>query len=299
MHGETLFHFTNELSKLLSILNDRAFKVSFSLETLSYRDWERTLESIPELWVPMVSFCDYKLSEIAHHTLNYGQYGLGMSKKWGIEKGLNPVLYVSERSLIGQKLRGLLNHCSQERRNSTQFDETTTAPSVAEIETANFYAWTKNYQGTLVRKGVRHPDFRFADDKEWRFVAEIDYARLGDMGAPFGSGYNFLPSPSVICDCCGRQAQHCDSSGHDLLRQRKQEYSELITSSTSVLEFEFHDIRFVLVKTSTDRDKFLDWCEGDPGFNERQRLQLAAKLVVIDELDFRELAPVAGTANYS
>ncbi len=41
--------------------------------------------------IPMVSFCDLPLAHISKN--NYGKCGIGMSRKWGVERHLEPVLY--------------------------------------------------------------------------------------------------------------------------------------------------------------------------------------------------------------
>ena len=41
--------------------------------------------------IPMISFCDIPLSNVAKN--NYGEYGIAMSRTWGREKHLEPVLY--------------------------------------------------------------------------------------------------------------------------------------------------------------------------------------------------------------
>ena len=41
--------------------------------------------------IPLVSFCDIPLAYFAQN--NYGEYGIAMSRSWGREKSLEPVLY--------------------------------------------------------------------------------------------------------------------------------------------------------------------------------------------------------------
>ena len=187
--------------------------------------------------MPMVSFCDYKLSEVGHHVLNYGPYGLGMSKQWGIKKGLNPVLYVSEHSQIGDNLRRILTKVAEAKSEDNLGDKCQQILGDTDIDIANFYAWTKNYQGTLTRNGQENDNFRFADDKEWRYVAKIDYSAANDISRLFRDGYSFIPVPQVNCPCCKKPANSCRNGGHGILKARKNEYKTLIDSSTSTLQY--------------------------------------------------------------
>ena len=142
MHGETLFHFTQSIDVLLEIVQSRCFKASLAMERLVYKAKTGETESTPDLWVPMVSFCDYKLSEIGHHALNYGYNGLGMSKSWGIRNKMNPVLYVSENSEVGSELRETLKDIADSINRQDMV-------LASIIRHANLFSWTKNYQGTL------------------------------------------------------------------------------------------------------------------------------------------------------
>jgi len=68
--------------------------------------------------IPMVCFCDIPLSQLVSHIDTYGKYGLGMSKEWGIKKGLNPVIYFNKNSLLAKRLSVLTNSLIS-RNNST------------------------------------------------------------------------------------------------------------------------------------------------------------------------------------
>lgn len=296
MHGETLFHFTDELSTLLSILESSYFEASFARESLNYQTPMNGSASIPDLWVPMVSFCDYKLLEIGHHVLNYGAYGLGMSKKWGINNGLNPVLYVSEKSPIGSNLKQLLNTVAAAKVKTEDCANCQGALGSADIELSNMYAWTKNYDGPLTRKGISTPGFRFADDKEWRYVAGIDYTLAHGISKLFREGYSYLPIPQISCNCCGKLAQSCDVEGARILKARQSEYKRLIVENTSKLYFGGSDIKFILVQSAADRDVVLCWIMTQTGWGSRQKLLLASKLIALDELDFRDLVPALSPA---
>lgn len=74
----TLFHFTNK-SGLKGILKDN-FKMKYCLEKLPNRKESGSIA------IPMVSFCDIKISEIKEYIEKYEKYGIGLSKEWANEK---------------------------------------------------------------------------------------------------------------------------------------------------------------------------------------------------------------------
>ncbi|MBT7825316.1 MAG: hypothetical protein HN600_01875 [Bacteroidetes bacterium] len=66
----TVFHFTKK-EALLGILKEN-FKIQYCFER-----W--TTHQSEDFAIPMVSFCDIKLSEI-DHMFKYGNYGIGLVK---------------------------------------------------------------------------------------------------------------------------------------------------------------------------------------------------------------------------
>lgn len=152
----TLFHFTSKQG-LKGILKDN-FKVKYCLEEIDNE------EKPVEVAIPMVSFCDIKISEITDHIEKYGSYGIGLSKEWAFEKNLNPVIYMNSKSSLCSNL------LSSIRRIRT-VDEVDLSDY---LNLSNLIRYTKIYEGELNRKGETIENYRFADEREWRFVPEID-----------------------------------------------------------------------------------------------------------------------------
>lgn len=77
LSANTLFHFTSSLDNLINVLTNE-FHPNFCLENLNV-----LLElPIPEMAIPMLSFCDIPLSQTGFHLSVYGDCGIGMSKSW-------------------------------------------------------------------------------------------------------------------------------------------------------------------------------------------------------------------------
>ena len=152
----TLFHFTSKPG-LNGILKDN-FKIKYCLEEIDND------EKPVEIAIPMVSFCDIKISEITDHIEKYGYYGIGLSKEWAFEKNLNPVLYMNSRSSL---CSNILSTIRKLRTN----------PNVElgdYLSLSNLIRYSKIYEGKLTRKRETIDNYRFADEREWRFVPEIE-----------------------------------------------------------------------------------------------------------------------------
>lgn len=150
----TLFHFTSK-SGLKGILKDN-FKLKYCLEKIYHE------EKPIELAIPMASLCDIKISEITEHIEKYGYYGIGLSKEWAVEKGLNPVIYLNSSSRFATSLIGTMRKLCR-REDIDRIDK---------INTVNFLRYSKIYEGELTRKGKTIKKYRFADEREWRYVPE-------------------------------------------------------------------------------------------------------------------------------
>ena len=126
--SNSLFHFTLKEEYLLDIL-ENGFWPRYCFEDIEWlipKDLKNELEkqeednlcisfikdliknNISSIAYPMSCFCDIPLSKITAHTDFYGGFGLGMTKEWGIRKGLNPIFYLSDNSIIPNLIQSFL-----------------------------------------------------------------------------------------------------------------------------------------------------------------------------------------------
>jgi hypothetical protein len=198
--AETLFHFTTSLKNLEGILSKK-FKLSYCKEEYNL-DYE-THNS----YYPMISFCDIPLSLASEHIRKYGSFGIGMTKEWGIRNKLNPVLHLEKGSLITKDIQDTMDSIVKLLESVTTILEKTrnSLPNVSnrtekkEIIKAienlisqmedypelishskntgntfiNIYRYIKNYQGSLIRSGKTIRDYKFYDEREWRYVPAL------------------------------------------------------------------------------------------------------------------------------
>jgi hypothetical protein len=163
--SNSLFHFTSKKDNLLNIL-DNEFLPRYSFENVKLKsDSEREVMAQA---IPMVCFCDISLSQIQNHINEYGNYGIGMSKDWGIRNGLNPVIYINSDSSMSNSIHNLtlriselLNlHCTETLKNTHD-------------EFINLINFLKSYEGMSLKNPQNK--VRFYDEKKWRYVPEIDF----------------------------------------------------------------------------------------------------------------------------
>ena len=86
IYSNSFFHRVKNFEGIKRILED-GFKAFYCKEEIFMG--KNTAPSY--IGIPMVSFCDLPLAFFAQN--NYGEYGIAVSRRWGIEKNLEPVLY--------------------------------------------------------------------------------------------------------------------------------------------------------------------------------------------------------------
>ena len=229
---QTLFHFTKTKEALFGILESN-FRVTYSHERVAGKTKER------DFGCPMVSFCDLRLSEAHNHMETYGGYGIGMSKEWANSKGLNTVYYVNkDANLIDQYIDAidlLYNQLCIEIDASLHDHSKEHRQRIARIESSyqhffEFFRYMKNYQGTLKRRGKPEvEDFRFAEEREWRYVPPIE-----DIASFLG---HVVPPEKMI---------------NPAEKRRLNDYF-----SDRPLMFRPNDIRYIIVATEDERDETL------------------------------------------
>jgi hypothetical protein len=157
----TLFHFTSKVG-LKGILKEN-FKLKYCREKV-------LMEDEFSIGVPMVSFCDIKISELKEHIGKYGNYGIGLSKIWAIKQGLNPVIYLNKESHYTKSL--IKNIFDFIKDDKIDYDKSYTM-----IDTLRYI---KSYEGLLVRVEDEIENYRFADEREWRYVPQLSSIKKCD-----------------------------------------------------------------------------------------------------------------------
>jgi hypothetical protein len=228
--ADSLFHFTDSLNNLESILTKK-FKMTYCKETYQLDN------TIHKSYFPMVSFCDIPLALAKDQIDKYGSYSIGLSKSWGIKNRLNPVIYIEKSSIISselsdnlaafKKINSHFNNIFDKMKSNIEdfknlFDEYVNGFS----NSLSLHRYLKNYQGDLIRKTKTFKNYRFYDEREWRYVP---YFKYGDR---------------------------YDLSEEDYLKYRKTSKEKPLLDEVT-LNFFATDIKYLIVKSNKDIPKLI------------------------------------------
>ena len=211
LSSNSIIHFTNSKEALKGILGNN-FKLSYCSELLSLNDTTINFAA------PMVSFCDIPLSQVKNHITKYGAYGIGLTKKWAEKQKLNPVFYIEKHSTLAQRYVNIyIEYIINSKKSIFDLDE-------KEKSIVDILRYMKNYQNDLIRGGNIYKDYRFSDEREWRYV--LDYNAVTQFIYSLDEHYNKETANKEI-----------------------DEYR---------LEFEPNDIKYVIIQNESEIPEFLD-----------------------------------------
>lgn len=205
LSSNTLWHQTKYYN-LWNIIKERRLNVLYSLEKL-----KSTSPIAFNYAFPMISLSDIPFSELSSHLNKYGSFSIGLKKDWIVKNKFTPVCYYSNRSPL---LRDIIERIEfYKKKNNLSVDEE------RDFKIFLYHlAHSKNYEGYLKTKDKEYQNYRFSDEREWRYVPEID----------------MLPDTN-------RFAIH-----ENIYIKEKDSYnSELLNMG---IEFDLDDIRYIIVE---------------------------------------------------
>ncbi|WP_396596913.1 abortive infection system antitoxin AbiGi family protein [Dokdonia sp. R86516] len=243
LSSNSLIHITKNKTSLKGILTGD-FKIKYCLETMYSDSFEYVFG------VPMVSFCDIPLSQVKNHIKSYGSYGIGLSRKWAIKNGLNPVLYIEKNSALAEHTFDVLYDNILDNKKVEELTE-------AELALADFFRYSKNYEGELIRSGKTiNSEYRFSDEREWRYCPEK----------------NVLKKNPYIID---NDAEY---------RKNKARYNSSVSKIR--LKFEPDDITYIIIKKESEISEFVRFLEDAKGkkFSMEQVRRLTTRIITTEQI---------------
>lgn len=155
-----LYHFTNNVDILVSIL-ENGFWPSTAIEDISFM---MPNNPNPLMGIPMVCFTDIPIELANEHRKEYGKFGLGLKKQWGISKGLNPICYVIKGSELYRSFNKLQY---MTRQNLINLDKKILMNHTLNTMYAvmDFAGYMKEYSSDVTLNSKP-----FYDEREWRYL---------------------------------------------------------------------------------------------------------------------------------
>lgn len=220
---DTLFSFMSKVKYLKEYITLKCIPARYCEERISYLK----VSDLQTAYIPMKCFCDIKMHDLAEHMEFYGYYGIAFSKSWGIEKGLQPIQYMNINSPLAKDLSTTFNHSiSDDTPNETGLQQ----------ELKNYMLhqlmYIKPESGSTRKKGQKDIISKcFADECEWRFIPDLSELKY---------------DPFIIFD------ENSDESYIKNLNDSLKVYSKF------ALQFEYEDIKYLIVKNDDDFKQLVD-----------------------------------------
>lgn len=232
LNANTLFHFTRRYEYLLNIL-ENGFHPRYCFEEFlgGAKRFKEKLKKFGNpifkneiVGIPMVCFCDIRLSQINHHIENYGDYGIGLSKEWQNRQLLSQVIYMqsAENGMVSDTLQGILKQLldyPDEEVLQSAFKDLASC-----VKPYEGYSW--NRKNKMFEKGKTI----FYNEREWRYLPKIRINHIKgekmDIRALITLDDNF-----------------------------EEENTKL--SSTYLLNFEEKDIKYIIVPNDESRNSLI------------------------------------------
>lgn len=264
--ANTLFHFTS-IKGLKGILESGGFFCQYSDE-----HFENILPSKSHYrftYIPMTSFCDLTIMQLSNdsvHRESFGEFGIGLTKEWGIKNGVSPVMYVHRKSQQTKRLNQLIrevknfrkkirgnkqNEILNGREKGESFKEKTIdAIDEIEQEMIDSFKYIKPYKG-IWHKGKRHnKELIYYNEREWRYCPLLkDFAVLSAV-----------------------------------IKENKKEKEKVNKKlKPNLLKFDARDVKFIIIKNKKNITDVTEVIR-KMGIDEERKNELITKIITFEEI---------------
>lgn len=246
--ANVLFKFMNKLDYLQDILLKKAILPRYYEERIDYLN----IHNINKIAFPMSCFCDIHLNKLVPHMINYGSYGIGLSKEWGIQKGIQPIKYINPKSGLCADFAELFGEALSSNKNEREI-----------LNKYNNYLlhdlfYMKPLIGEMISGDGDVKKRNFHDEKEWRFIPNVNNVKT-DL--PLVLSQQLMNPNSYSIHSEG--IKHC---------------------SDLWLKFEFEQIKHIIVSYKNERLKLINFIIENNIGDKYEQYILFSKIIVFDEL---------------
>ncbi|MEX2569171.1 MAG: abortive infection system antitoxin AbiGi family protein [Cyclobacteriaceae bacterium] len=174
---------------------------------------------------PIVCFCDIPNNLQDNHKENFGPYGIGLTKTWGIKNYLSPVIYTHKNSIISGNLKFFLNWLANE--DNLQEDDRLGLRNHISYQLMSHKAY-EGYKFIKEEKSFEVEELtRFYDEREWRY----------------------LP---LNCNGLKLWLNESEFKSEEILKRENQRIQDC-----NRLEFQISDIEYLILKGNSEINPFL------------------------------------------
>lgn len=245
--ANVLFNFMKKLDYLKMVLSNKALIPRYNLEDISYLN----LKDFKRIALPMKCFCDIHLKKLIYHMANYGDYGIGLDKRWGIQTGIQPINYVNIESAFIKDFAHIFNLATEqlEKEDSYQFEE------YNNYLLMNLLFMKPLHGNMIIDSESKYMNFH--DEREWRFIPDL-------------RGYSELP---LILPQMHLNPGTIDIFSNGLTKQEG-----------SWLKLDYNHIKYLVVHSEEDREELLSFIMNEINADNLEKLKLCSKILVFNQL---------------
>lgn len=245
--ANTLFHFTT-IKGLIGILSSGGFYCQYSDE-----HFENILPSKSHYrftYIPMTSFCDLTIMQLSNdsvHRKDFGEFGIGLTKEWGIRNGVSPVMYVHKESQQTKRLYRLIKALKDFRKRA---NDNETVDGIQQ-EMIDSFKYIKPYAGNW-QKGKRFRNkIVFYNEREWRYSPLLN--------------------------------EHAVLSG--VIKENKKEVEKINEElKKSTIKFEAKDVKFIIIKNKKNIPVVAKVITDMTRISDTQKNELITKIISFEEI---------------
>ncbi|HFF2554280.1 TPA: abortive infection system antitoxin AbiGi family protein [Listeria monocytogenes] len=259
--ANTLFNFMRDIKFLITNIENLTMYPRYVIEDVNYLELKYGTQSMHTVAFPMLCFCDIHLHKLPYHvekddatgSIGYGKFGIGLSKSWCEDKGLQPITYLNKNSKTTQELSYLMNKGLTTLHDDLDLDEEFFDYIL------NSLRLSKPLTGVM-QMGGKDVDKNFHDEREWRFIPDFSDVEMGDF-------LNDATMPNKM--------------SNNLLKKMS---DTLINEPSTHLKLSVDAINYIFVETNDDRNKVLDTIKRKWSQDMDTAMILASKIVVYEQI---------------
>jgi len=252
MIASSLFHFTRNITIILKIIKSKSLRASLNLENV-----QNFFPGKKFISTPMICFCDIPLKFISeNHTKRYGEFGLGFKKDWGIRKKINPIFYRMDNSDFSTSFN----------KSSLDINNLVNKLGLVKSLTINDFPELEDIQyllGSLQANSERMAGFVKSYKEEFRNKSRINY---------IDREWRWVPEKS--------KKEFHEFNNKEYRERLNNEYLK----KPDLLEFEFNDLNYIIVKTPDDIGKLIKKLNKLP-IEDEEKLVLSQKIIDIKSIN--------------